>query len=68
MSEIRFVTQIKAIDNKTGELCTWRGQDVYAKTIEEAVLWADENAGYLDIVGYQNEVGEIVYIEKAVMA
>lgn len=68
MSEIRFATQLKAIDHKTGELSTWRGQDIYTDTLKEAQEWVDNNAGYLEIIGYYNDNGEIVYFEKAIAA
>lgn len=68
MSEIRFATQLQAIDRNTGGLCTWRGRDIYADTLEQAQEWVDNNAGYLEIVGYYNDEGEIVHFEKAIAA
>ncbi len=68
MSEIRFATELTAIDRKTGELHTWRGRDIYADTLEQAQEWVDNNAGYLEIVGHCNDEGEIVHLEKAIAA
>jgi len=64
---MKFVTQLKAIDPKTGELRTWRGRAVYADSMEKAQAFVDEQAGYLEIVGYY-ENGELVHVEKAVAA
>lgn len=67
-TEIRFATQLKAVDLKTGELSIWRGRDIYTDTLEQAQEWVDNNAGYLEIIGYYNDNGEIVHFEKAIPA
>lgn len=45
-----FVTKIKAIDYKTGELKTWLGQYIQAETKEEAQKYCNENGlGYCEV-------------------
>ncbi len=46
-----FLTEIQAIDPKDGELKTWHGQDIHAKTWEDAQEICDKLYGYLSVIG-----------------
>jgi hypothetical protein len=47
-----YVTEIKAIDPQTGELCDWCGPHIEAKSIEDARRFCDNNGmGYCKIIG-----------------
>jgi len=65
---LKWATQVRAIDPKTGELCTFKGIDIFADSLEDAQAWVDNNAGFLDVVGYYDEAGQIVHVEKAIAA
>lgn len=47
----KWSTQFKAIDAKTGQICTWHGETVEAPTWELAQEWCYNNRGYLFVVG-----------------
>lgn len=46
-----WVTEIKALEGRTGEMKTWCGENVEAPTCELAQQWCDENKGYLKVIG-----------------
>jgi hypothetical protein len=59
---MKFATELKAIDPKTGELHTWRGRPIFAQSLERAQKFVEEQAGYLQIIGHY-EGGKIIEIE-----
>lgn len=54
-----FVTEIKALDPKTGELKTWAGPNVSGISFEHAQAFCDNNG-----MGYCKVVGRLVRIES----
>lgn len=48
---LTWVTEIKAICPRSGELLTWGGPYVEALTKDEAQQWCNENMGYLKVIG-----------------
>ncbi len=46
-----FLTELKAIDPKDGQLKTYAGRNIKALTRGLAQQWCDENEGYLTVVG-----------------
>jgi hypothetical protein len=48
----KFTTILQAIDPRDGELKTWQGQIIQAKTIVEAKRFCQKNGlGYLRVIG-----------------
>jgi hypothetical protein len=47
----KWVTELKAIDPRTGELKKWCGPEVDGPTAELAQQWCDENQVYLKFIG-----------------
>jgi hypothetical protein len=59
-----YVTEIKAIDPATGELCTWCGPHIEAKSIEDARRFCDKNGlGYCKIIGKLHDEISIINTE-----
>jgi len=46
-----WVTELKAICPRTGDLLVWGGPYVEALSKAEAQQWCDENMGYLKVIG-----------------
>lgn len=47
-----FLTQLRAINNQTGELATYMGMRIPAESHEDAQRYCDENGmGYLRVIG-----------------
>lgn len=46
-----WVTEIMALEAKTGEMKKWCGDEVQAPTYELAQQWCDNNKGYLKVIG-----------------
>lgn len=46
-----WITEIKALSAKTGEMATWAGENVEAPSWELAQQWCDEYKGYLKVIG-----------------
>lgn len=46
-----FLTELRAIDPADGQLKTWAGPEVRAKTMEAAEKYCSENVGYLRVTG-----------------
>lgn len=46
-----WVTEICALEAKSGQMKTWGGQNVEAPTMLLAQEWCDKNAGYLKVIG-----------------
>lgn len=46
-----WITELKALEVKSGIMKTWGGENVTAPTIELAQRWCDENRGYLKVIG-----------------
>lgn len=60
IKEKKWVTYIKAINPKTGEMCLWLGPYVNGETMEDAQKWCDLNGlGYCEVVS--EFVSEIDY-------
>lgn len=46
-----WVTEIRALNSKTGKMSTWEGEKVQAISFEAAQEWCDKNRGYLKVIG-----------------
>lgn len=46
-----FLTEIRAIDPKDGQLKTWSGENIEALTFGLAEQCCKENKGYLKVIG-----------------
>lgn len=46
-----WCTEFKAIDQKSGEMATWVGENVDAPSWQLAQEWCYANRGYLKVVG-----------------
>lgn len=46
-----WVTEFKAINQKTGEMATWGGENVEGISMEDAQQWCYKNAGHLKVIG-----------------
>ena len=63
MSDMKFATELQAIDPQDGQLKTWRGPAIYGDNMEAAQAHIYNTAGYLRIVGHYDEGGNYVAIE-----
>ena len=56
-----WITEIKAVDPATGEMCTWSGPRIEAKTEEDARNYCDGHGlGYCKIIGKLISEHEVV--------